>query len=239
MYRDKTILGLIPARGGSKRLPNKNVLPLGGKPLICWTIEAAKNSKYIDDIILSSDDDKLLNIGMTYGIKAIKRPVELAKDEARSIDVVLYHLNQLNQKPEYIILLQPTSPFRTAKHIDEAIEFLFIKRAHAIISVCEVEHSPLWCNTLPDDLSMAHFLPKDLKGKRSQELPKFYRINGAIYICRTEKIYKENTFFLKENIFAYIMDRNSSVDIDTLEDLLYCETLLKARTNDVVSSLLF
>jgi CMP-N-acetylneuraminic acid synthetase len=229
MYKDKTILAIIPARGGSKRLPNKNILNLCGKPLVAWTIESALNSKYISSIILSSDDDRILEIGKKYNINAVKRPQELSNDTAKSVDVVLYHLYQVKNKFDYVILLQPTSPLRTSKHIDESIEYLFEKNADAVVSVCEMEHSPLWANTLPEDLCMKNFLKDDVKDKRSQDLPKYYRLNGSIYIAKVEKLLEQKTFFLKENIYGYLMDKYSSVDIDDEFDFKIAECIMKTN----------
>ena len=123
-------------------------------------------------------------------------------------------------KYDYVVLLQPTSPLRSEKHIDEAIELLEEKSADAIISVCETEHSPLWCNTLPQDSSMSTFLRDEVLNKRSQDLPKYYRLNGAIYICKTEKLLENKGFFIKENIYAYKMDKKNSVDIDEEIDFI-------------------
>jgi CMP-N-acetylneuraminic acid synthetase len=226
----KKYLAIIPARAGSKRLPNKNILFLNGKPLIEWTIQAAKKSKYIDDIVVTSDSNKILEIANKYDIITLKRPKELATDSATTVDVIKHVLNEFN-KYEYIVLLQPTSPLRNEKHIDEAIEMLETKKADAVISVCEMEHSPLWSNTLPDDLSMRNFLKEEIKNKRSQDLDKYYRVNGAIYICKTDKFLQENTLFLKDNIFAYIMDRKNSVDIDDEVDFKLAEVLISYEKN--------
>ena len=223
----KKYLAIIPARGGSKRLPNKNILDLNGKPLIAWSIEAAKKSKYIDKIVVSSDSEEILKIAKKYDVNIIKRPDELATDTASSIDVVK-HVIKNYPGYEYIVLLQPTSPLRTEKHIDEAIELLERKKADAVISVCEMDHSPLWSNILPENLSMENFLREDVKNKRSQDLPKYYRLNGAIYICKTDKFLEKNTFFLDQNIYAYVMDRKSSVDIDNEIDFKLVEVLLNA-----------
>jgi len=220
-------LAIIPARGGSKRLPNKNILDLNGKPLIAWSIEAAKKSKFIDEIVISSDSEEILEIAKKYDVNIIKRPDELATDTASSIDVVK-HVIENYPGYEYIVLLQPTSPLRTEKHINKAIELLEKKKADAVISVCEMDHSPLWSNTLPESLSMENFLREDVKNKRSQDLPKYYRLNGAIYICKIDKFLEKNTFFLDKNIYAYIMDKKSSVDIDDEIDFKLAEVLLNA-----------
>lgn len=227
MYKNKTFLGIIPARGGSKRLPRKNLLNLCGKPLIAWTIEAGKKSRYIDEIIVTSDDDEILGISKQFGSNIIKRPKELASDTALTFDAVKHVLDSISESYDYVILLQPTSPLRNEKHIDEAIEFLFVKNADAVISVCETEHCPLWCNTLPDNKSMEGFLKEEIKNKRSQDLPKYYRLNGAIYICNIDKLLKAKSFFLEKNIFAYIMDKKSSIDIDEEIDFILAQALFK------------
>ena len=226
MYRDKTFLAIIPARGGSKRLPRKNVLDLCGKPLIAWSIEAGLNSKYIDKVVVTSDDDEILNISEEFGTEIIKRPDELASDTATTFDAIKHTIENM-KKYDYIILLQPTTPLRNEKHIDEAIEILESKNADAAISVCEMDHSPLWSNTLDESLSIEGFLKDEVLNKRSQDLEKYYRLNGAIYICKTENLLEEKSFFLKENIFAYVMDRKSSVDIDEEIDFKIAEVLKK------------
>lgn len=213
MYRDKTFLAIIPARGGSKRLPRKNILELNAKPLIAWTIEAGLKSKYTDKVIVTSDDDEILSISQQYGAIAIKRPDILASDISTTFDAIKHVIDNL-EKYDYIVLLQPTSPLRNEKHIDKAIELLEAKKADAVVSVCEMEHSPLWSNTLDDSLSMKGFLKDEVLNKRSQDLDKYYRLNGAIYICQTEKLIEEKSFMLKNNIYAYKMSRKSSIDID-------------------------
>ena len=225
MYTNKTFLAIIPARGGSKRLPRKNVLDLCGKPLIAYTIEAALKSKYIDKVIVSSDDEEILNISSNFGADIIKRPIDLANDTATTFDTIKHTIDNF-EKYDYIVLLQPTSPLRNEKHIDEAIELLEKKKADAIVSVCEMDHSPLWSNTLPKDGNMSNFLKDEILNKRSQDLEKYYRLNGAIYICKTEKLIENKSFLLKDNIFAYIMNRENSVDIDEEIDFKMVETLI-------------
>lgn len=224
---NKTFLAIIPARGGSKRLPRKNVLDLCGKPLITYSIEAGLKSKYISKVVVSSDDEEILQISQNFGADIIKRPDELANDTATTFDAIEHTIKSL-EKYDYIVLLQPTSPLRNEKHIDEAIELLELKKADAIISVCETDHSPLWCNILNEDLSMTNFLSKELLNKRSQDLPKYYRLNGAIYVCKTDKLLENKGFFLEDKVTAYIMDRKSSIDIDDEIDFKlaqFCLTL--------------
>ena len=223
---NKTFLAIIPARGGSKRLPRKNILDLCGKPLISWSIEAALKSKYISKVVVSSDDEEILNISSNFGADIIKRPYELANDTATTFDAIKHTINNL-EKYDYIVLLQPTSPLRNEKHIDEAIELLEEKQADGIVSVCEMDHSPLWSNTLPEDGNMRGFLREEILNKRSQDLEKYYRLNGAVYICKTDKLLENKSFFLKDNIFAYIMDRKSSIDIDEEIDFLFAKRVIE------------
>ena len=217
MLKNKTFLAIIPARGGSKRLPRKNILNLCGKPLISWSIEAGLKSKYIDKVVVSSDDTEILNISNELKVQVIKRPDELASDTSTSFDAVKHAIDNL-ESYEYILLLQPTSPLRNENHIDKAIEILEEKNADAVVSVCEMNHNLLWSNTLDDSSSMEGFISDNLLNNRSQDLKKHYRLNGAIYLCKTDKLLKEKSFFLKKNIFAYVMNSNSSIDIDIKED---------------------
>ena len=228
MHKNKTFLVIIPARGGSKRLPRKNVLNLHGKPLIAYSIEAGLKSKYIDKVIVTSDDDEILTISERYGADTIKRPDELASDTATTFDAIKHAMENC-ERYDYIILLQPTSPLRNEKHIDEAIELLESKNADAVVSVCEMDHSPLWSNTLNDSLSMSDFLKDEVVNKRSQDLEKYYRLNGAIYICNIKKFLKEESFFLKDNVFAYKMDRKKSIDIDEKIDFEITKIMLRER----------
>ena len=229
MLNNKTLLAIIPARGGSKRLPRKNVLDLAGKPLIAWTIEAAKNSSYIDKIVVTSDDNEILQVASNHGADVIVRPAELANDTATTFDVIKHAIENKSGHFDYVVVLQPTSPLRNSMHIDEAIELLFEKQADGIISICEAEHSPLWSNTLPDNGNLDNFILDKIKKTRSQDLPKYYRLNGAIYICNSVALLFQNSLMLDKQSFAYVMDVDSSVDIDTLHDfeLVKCKLLQK------------
>jgi len=225
MYKNKTFLAIIPARGGSKRLPRKNILDLNGKPLIAYSIEAGLDSSYIDKVVVTSDDDEILTISKKYGADTIKRPDELANDTATIFDGIKHTVDSC-ENYDYIVLLQATSPLRGEKHINEAIELLELKNADAVVSVCEVDHSPLWSNILSEEGSLEGFISEDVKNMRSQDLPKYYRLNGAIYICNTERLLEEKTFFVKTNIFAYKMNREISIDIDEKIDFKWAEFLL-------------
>tara|TARA_B100000035_G_scaffold302751_1_gene300669 strand:- start:191 stop:877 length:687 start_codon:yes stop_codon:yes gene_type:complete len=226
VYKNKTFLGIIPARGGSKRLPKKNVLNLCGKPLVAWSIEAGLNSSYLDMLVVSSDDDQILDIASHSRVHTLKRPDELATDVASTFDTLKHVLDKI-EKHDYVVLLQPTSPLRTENHIDDAIEFLEAREADAIVSVCEADHNPSWCGTLDDSLSMKGFLKDEFTNKRSQDLEKFYKLNGAIYICKVDKLLEEKKLILKDKVYAFIMDRKSSIDIDEQIDFKIAESIMK------------
>jgi len=234
MYKGKNILGLIPARGGSKGLPGKNIKPLLGKPLIAWTIGQALASKYLDRVVVSTDNEGIAEISKKYGADVpFIRPKELAEDNAKGIDVVLHAIDWLkksDRRKQYdlLMLLQPTSPLRKSEDIDKAIELLFLKKAKAIVSVCEVNHHPLWVNTLSEDGCMKDFIRKEIMNKNRQELPVFYRLNGAIYLAYCNYI-KEQKSFISNETFAYIMPREMSIDIDSKVDFKLAEILIKLK----------
>lgn len=223
------ITALIPARGGSKRLPRKNVKLLGGRPLIAWSIQAAHASKYIDDVIVSTDDIEIKTVAKSYGAQVpFMRPESLSNDHASSFDVIKHAITTLGlgQDKHLIVLLQPTSPLRTANEIDQALELFLSKNANGVVSISETDHSPLWSNQLPNSLSMAKFIRSEVKGKRSQDLPTFYRLNGSIYIYKADELLKQNHIFYDENVYGYITSNHTSIDIDTEFDFKFAEMLL-------------
>lgn len=228
MVKKEKVLAIIPARGGSKRLPYKNILPLGGKPLIAWTIEAAVQSGVADEVIVSSDDERILQIATQYGAIAFPRSSELASDTASTIDVVrdvLEHEESKCISYGSVILLQPTSPLRSAKDIVAAYEIFVDNNKSTVVSVCEVEHPVEWCGLVSDG---GEFVGGDFKeGKRSQDYAKRYRLNGAIYISSRESIILCNSFY-SEKVFAFHMARDNSVDIDTALDFFVCKALIEA-----------
>lgn len=231
MYKEKTFLAVIPARGGSKRLPGKNILNLAGKPLIAWTIKAAMGSKYLDESIISTDDPEIAKISEQNGAKVpFIRPKKLATDTATSFFVLKHAIDyykKMGKEFDYIVMLQPTAPLRTAVDIDSAIETLVDGGSDSIISVCKEDHHPLRSNILPDNHSMDSFLRTETKDKTIQELPIYYRLNGAIHICDLPLFLKQQTFFLNKNTVAFIMPQDKSPDIDTILDFKIAETLIK------------
>mgnify|MGYP001392855038 FL=1 len=235
MIKGGKLLALITARGGSKRLPKKNILKLADKPLIAWTIEASLKSPYIDEVIVSTDDVEIAEISRSYGADVpFIRPPELATENASSIDVLKHAvltLKNLDRHFDYLILLQPTSPLRKATHINEAIQMYVDKKAKVVISVCEVSHPIEWAGLLPDDLSMDDFFSQELQGKRVQDLPQRYRLNGAIYIINIHEFLKHNSIMLKEGSYGFIMGREDSVDIDNHIDFKFAEFLIHNNRN--------
>lgn len=231
MIKNKKILAIIPARKNSKRIKNKNLIHINDKPLISHTIEEALKCKYIDKIVVSTDDKKIASISKKHGVIVEKlRPAKLSNDVTKTIDVVIYEINELKNKGEvydYLILLQPTSPFRTKKNINEAINLLIKKDAKSIIGVCETGHPMEWINTLNKNHSMNNFVKKKFHGLRSQDLKKNYQINGAIYLLSIKDLIKQNTFLLKDKSYAYIMNEWESIDIDRKIDLEFVNFLIK------------
>lgn len=226
------VTALIPARGGSKRLPRKNVKPLSGKPLIAWSIEAAQNSKYIDSVVVSTDDIEIKDISEKFGANVpFLRPESLSHDTASSFDVIRHAIQflKIDGENNLIVLLQPTSPLRTVEELDDALEFFIRKKAKGVVSISECEHSPLWANVLPEDASMTHFIRPEVLGKRSQDLEKFYRLNGSIYIYQTQELIKNNQFFYHESVYGFETPLRNSVDIDTELDFLIAETIMKVK----------
>lgn len=225
------MIAVIPARGGSKRLSGKNIKHLGGKPLIAWSIDAAKKSKYIDRVIISTDDENIAEVALRYdGDVPFLRPQELAGDTASTNGVILHVLNQIDESFEYVVLLQPTSPLRNTEDIDQLLES-FDEKTEGVVSVCPCEHSPLWANTLPKDMTMDHFFPESIIGKRSQDLPEYYRLNGAIYAFKVDRFVKNKGIFYSDKVKAYKMPIERSVDIDTIVDFHIAEVMLEHFSN--------
>lgn len=229
---DKDILAIIPARGGSKGLPGKNIKKLSGKPLIEYTIDAAKKSKHITRVVVSTDDKEIAKISMQCGAEIpCLRPKELSTDKATSVDAILHMLQYLKEtedySPEYVILLQPTSPLRTNIHIDEAINKLINSDYDSLISVCEAEVNPYWTNVFQGD-NLKYFIEDGKKITRRQDLPSVYRMNGAIYLIKAKSLKEYKTFEI-DNMTGYIMDSESSVDIDTYIDFKIAELMMINR----------
>lgn len=227
-------LCIIPARSGSKGLKDKNIRLLNGIPLIAYTIMSAKKTGIFDEIMVSTDSSKYANIAVEYGASVpFFRSPKTSLDNSSSWDVVkevLENYNNMGKTFENVVLLQPTSPLRDESDIASAFELFVTNNANYVVSVCETDHSPLWCNTLPTNLSMNGFISKDVMNMPRQKLPTFYRLNGAIYIIKKDYLEKnEPKDFFSESSFAYIMDKEKSIDIDDLYDFVFAETILKFK----------
>ncbi len=222
-------LAIIPARSGSKGLPDKNIKELCGKPLIAYSIEAALNSGCFDTVMVSTDSEKYAEIAKMYGAEVpFLRSKETASDTASSWDTVkevLENYKKLNREFDRFMLLQPTSPLRTAEDITKAFSVFEERKANAVVSVCETDHSPLICGNLPEDLSMQMFFKDDVFKKRRQDIPTYYRINGAGYLLSTD-FFLKNGMSYSDRCFAHIMDTSHSVDIDTELDFRVCTAIM-------------
>lgn len=222
----QTVLAIIPARGGSKGVPRKNVLNLGDKPLIAWTIEEAKKSKYIDKLILSSDDQEIINVAEKYGCEVpFVRPVELAQDDTPGIAPVLHALGILPDY-DYVVLLQPTSPFRSVDDIDAAIEKSYVNEGASVVSVTEANENPYWMYKLGYNGSLMSLMETENIPQRRQDAPKAYVLNGAIFVSTVQNLNRKKTFLTKRTL-GYILDSEKSIDIDTKLDVIVCEALIK------------
>ena len=229
MIHGKTVLAIIPARGGSKGLPRKNILPLCGKPLIAWTIHAAKKSRYIDRCIVSTDDLEIAGLAEAFdGDVPFIRPSVYAADDSASSDVILHAIDVLPEKYDLIVLLQPTSPLRSEVDIDGAIEYYFETRAESIVSVTEQNHPIEWSFSSNDMKIPLKNIIELNSGKRRQDYNKMYKLNGAIYMSGTNTYEKLKSFY-SDNTAIYSMDTNNSVDIDTELDFKLAELLIKEK----------
>ncbi len=218
------ILAIIPARGGSKGIPQKNIKELAGKPLIAWTIEEAKKSKYITRLILSSEDEDIINVAKQYDCEVpFVRPIDLAQDDTPGIVPILHAIQQCPGY-DYVLSLQPTSPLRTVEDIDGCIEFIMLQNAEFCVSVTEPDKSPYWMYTL-DDEKMKPLINQEQLPLRRQDLPSVYALNGAIYVAQVEALIQSKSF-LTEKTKAYIMASNKSLDIDTKLDFEICNYLI-------------
>jgi CMP-N,N'-diacetyllegionaminic acid synthase len=225
-------IAIIPARSGSKGLKDKNIKPLNGKPLMVYTIEAALKSNVFDEVVVSTDSKKYAEIAIEWGASVpFLRSEELSSDNASSWDVVrdvLQKYKEQGQNFNSFALLQPTSPLRKAEDIVKAYNTFYEKQANAIVGVTEAEHSPLWCGTLPEDQSLVGFFKStDYSNQPRQKLAPYLRINGAIYIVKTDYFYTTNDIYENE-CYAYIMGRENSIDIDTEIDFKLANVLLKS-----------
>jgi CMP-N-acetylneuraminic acid synthetase len=232
MYKDKHLLCVIPARGGSKRLPGKNIKELAGKPLIAYAIVAAKGSQYIDRVVVSTDSEEIAEVARTYGAEVpFMRPTELASDTAKSVAVLKHALTECEKEDDpydAIVLVQPTTPGVLVSDIDAAIKKLLESSANSCVSVCEITERPEYMYMLDDTGKRKAFIggPE----QRSQDMPKLYRLNGAVYALLRSTLVDQNKVYDDENGVAVIMPHERSIDIDTALDFLIAEVMLQGHS---------
>ena len=225
------ILGLITARGGSKGIPQKNIRSLAGKPLLAWTIEVALSSQSLDRIVVSTEDRRVAEVARTFGVEVpFMRPIELAQDNSPSIDAIFHTIHWLadheDYRPEYVMLLQPTSPLRSSEDIQKATQIIQDKQADSVVSVTIVHQHPYWMKTISPDERLVDFLSKEQSYVRHQDLPTAYALNGAIYLARRDVLLERGSFF-GDNTLAYVMPPERSLDIDTPWEFHLAELILK------------
>lgn len=228
MYKKNKILVLIPARGGSKGIKNKNIVSVNGKPLIAYTIDAAKASKYIDYVYVSTDSEKIADVAIKYGaLIPFMRDETLAQDTSKTIDAVMFSVNKFKEMGydfDYLVLLQPTSPLRTGEDIDAAIEKLLASTYTSLVSVSKVDDNPVLIRSIDDNNCLVPIL-KQSSTVRRQDFKDYYRVNGAIYINKISELTLNTS--LNDNLYAYIMPQDRSFDIDTMDDLKALRSFLR------------
>jgi len=231
MGKKPNIIAIIPARGGSKSVPRKNIRLLNRRPLMYYTIKETQKSKYIDRLFVSTEDGEIAEIARGYGAEVISRPVELAQDDTPSLPVyqqVIEHLEEVGTfYPSVIVILQPTSPLRTVEDIDDAIEKFLKIDCDSVVSVCEAEHPPEWLYKLEGD-RLKPLVERGNRVTRRQDAPKTYRLNGAVYVTTRDTLIKQNTTTGNDTA-AYIMPLERSIDIDTELDLKVAEIVMKEK----------
>lgn len=224
------MIAIIPARGGSKGLPGKNIKMLYGKPMIAYTIEAAKQSKFIDHIVVSTDDPLIADIALEYGAEVpFLRPEFLASDTAQAVDNYIYTIDRLSKEwnisIEEFVVLQPTSPLRIAEDIDGAVKMFLEKKADSVISYTQEAHPVLWHKYINDNNEFVDIFDNTIANRQNLRIS--YYPNGAVYVFRT-KIIKERKYYTEKS-YGYIMPRKRSVDIDYQEDFDYVEFLMSRK----------
>lgn len=229
MIQGKKVLALIPARGGSKGIKGKNMIDLCGKPLIAHSIEAAKESAYVDEVLVSTDSEEIGRVSSEYGAYVpFLRPAELASDTAKTIDAVLHALHWLNAKKEVydiLLLLQPTQPLRRSEDIDRALETFMKHNEKGLVSVRPVEEHPILMRTIENG-KLQNMLSVGSTIRR-QEMPEYVLVDGSIYINRIDELNDKTSF--NDNPIPFLMSKENSVDIDEWEDLELAKYYLQKR----------
>lgn len=233
MISDFRVLGVIPARGGSKGLPGKNLRPLCGRPLIGWTIDEARASSMLDAVVVTTDDPEIASVAVQFGAEVpFLRPAELAGDTASSIDVVIHAIDDLAEKGrifDIVVLLEPTSPLREPSDIDAALTKMLADEAGAIVSVCRAESThPAFMFRQKADARLAPFLERQPTGLRRQELEPVFFLEGTVYASRIAVLREKRSFYHDDTV-AFEVPKWKSLEIDDIDDFLLVEALAKQR----------
>lgn len=232
----KNILGVITARGGSKGIPGKNIKELGGKPLIAWTIEVAKQSKMISHLIVSTDDEEIADVCRQYGADVpFMRPAELAEDKTPHLPVMQHAIKFMEDKLglvfDYVAILQPTSPFRSVEDVDETIELLDKEGADSAVSLVEIEDNHPFKIKKLEGTKVLPYCVQEIEGTRRQDLPVAYKRNGSIYAMKRDVMMVDNSLYGK-TIVGHVCPKERSIDLDNMFDWMKAEYMLKEKNNE-------
>ena len=223
MYKNKAFIAVIPARGGSKGIPRKNIIDVVGKPLIAYTIETALASRYLDRVIVSTDDAEIEEVSKQYGAEVpFLRPAHLATDEAKTIDAVVDTLERIDETYDYVVLLQPTQPLRTTQQIDDAIQQVVEQNQSSLVSVEEVTDHPILYRTMTKEGKLLPLLHQNSTVRR-QDFEPYYKVNGLIYINKVDELTHDTS--LNDNEYSFLTKQ--TIDIDTWNDIKEFRGLLK------------
>lgn len=230
MYKQTQFLAIIPARGGSKGIPHKNIKTVAGKPLICYTIEAALNSRYIDAVYVSTDDDEIAEISRSAGSGVIMRPDYLASDTSKTVDALIHAAKVVSEqedgkKYDYLVCLQPTSPLRDSHDIDGAVAQLMDKGQSSLVSLSPVENHPILIRSIDEESDRVKGLLDVSSTVRRQDFPDYYYVNGAIYINRIADLNPDTS--LNDNEYGFLMSARHGLDIDEPDDIRYLSSLIE------------
>jgi CMP-N-acetylneuraminic acid synthetase len=225
------VLGMIPARGGSRGVRRKNIAPLAGKPMIAWTIETALRSPSLSRVLVSTNDQEIAEKAQSFGAEVpFLRPAELARDETPGVEPVLHAVRWLatneDYRPDYVMLLQPTSPLRTTEDVEAAVDIVREKDCDSVVSVTAAAGHPYWMKQISADGSLSDFLESGIKYSRRQDLPPAYELNGAIYLIRRQRLLAKESL-CPPGTLAYVMPPDRSLDIDSPWDFHVADLILR------------
>ncbi len=233
MIYNKKVLCIIPARGGSKGIPRKNIIEIDGKPLVAYSIECAKESRYIDSVVVSTDDEEIAAVSKAWGAEVpFLRPKELAHDTSKTIEAVLFTVDELQKRTcifDILVLLQPTQPLRTAVQVDEAIR-LFMEKQEDVVSLSAVSEHPVLMRKLDETTQNVKPLLSQNSTVRRQDMETFFIVNGAIYVNGIHNLSKDTSF--NDNPIGYVMNESVTVDIDDELDLMWARFLMNKGKNE-------